>query len=354
MTDIINLNVTKCIELADTVMALANTAHCNISMQARRNETLEGVTTLIHKSLLESTSKAISYSLMGTSSVLIDGPELTKDVHMPLKSNAITSTHFWAERTAGNLTLSLKGRFQNVTDYSVNLTFIGMFSTPKEDAHDKNTRYSAFGSNAFVFSNAILLLVGIGFWTVWILFYKSFNQYSIKKDNKESGKTFMIYSIKMTPTRSVDLSETHVHCSLDSTRKEIHLNYANLEITYQDARIKELMLIHHYANNNKNKNKSNNNIISSTGSKPLVLLASASPKCTQFLLVHKTNTVKVVSTLGSDILTPKCGSVIGQEQPHSIIVWLYVKPLSNKCAANSFHQTVDHDHELLTDKRAIL
>ncbi|WAQ94920.1 NEC1-like protein, partial [Mya arenaria] len=90
------LNVTKCIELADTVMALANTtpgiATFPCKLEGLRtssviiskvkvvslNETLEGVTTLIHKSLLESTSKAILYSPMGTSSVLIDGPEWTK------------------------------------------------------------------------------------------------------------------------------------------------------------------------------------------------------------------------------------------------------------------------------------
>ncbi|XP_052795112.1 neuroendocrine convertase 2-like [Mya arenaria] len=131
------LNVAKCIELADTVTnikeQMPGIATFLFELQGPRNqsdailkakvsslnETLERVQIKIHKSLLEHISKAVLYSPMDTSSVLIDGSEWTKDVHMPMKSNAITSTHFWGERTAGRWTLSLKGKFQNVKEHAI-------------------------------------------------------------------------------------------------------------------------------------------------------------------------------------------------------------------------------------------
>ncbi|WAQ94923.1 hypothetical protein MAR_007394 [Mya arenaria] len=128
------------------------------------NETVERVTTTINKSLLGRISKAVLISPMGTSSILIDGSEWTKDVHKPLKSNAITSTHFWGEGTAGRWTLSLNGRFHNVKDDSVSLTFTGIFVTPKEDKEEENTRDSDFMFISIALTLAVLLLVHAVIW----------------------------------------------------------------------------------------------------------------------------------------------------------------------------------------------
>ncbi|WAQ94919.1 NEC1-like protein [Mya arenaria] len=180
------LNVAKCIELADTVTnikeQMPGIATFLFELQGPRNqsdailkakvsslnETLERVQIKIHKSLLEHISKAVLYSPMDTSSVLIDGSEWTKDVHMPMKSNAITSTHFWGERTAGRWTLSLKGKFQNVKDYSVSLTFTGIFMTPTENKQDENTQHSAFESIVTKLVTAICHLVHAVFWIYYL------------------------------------------------------------------------------------------------------------------------------------------------------------------------------------------
>ncbi|WAQ94915.1 NEC2-like protein [Mya arenaria] len=176
------LNVAKCIELSDDVKSISQkmpgiaTFLCDWKGQRNSsvayfeatvdslNETVERVTTTIHKSLLQHISKAVLYSPMGTSSVLIDGSEWTKDVHSPLKGNAITSTHFWGERTAGRWTLSLNGRFHNVKDDSVSLTFTGTFVTPKEDKEDENTRNSDFVFISIALTLAVLLLVHAVIW----------------------------------------------------------------------------------------------------------------------------------------------------------------------------------------------
>ncbi|XP_052809068.1 neuroendocrine convertase 2-like isoform X2 [Mya arenaria] len=177
------LNVTKCIELSNTVTDIKEqipeeaTFLCElkgprnsslailIATVDTLNEQLERVKTTIHKSLLEYISKAVLFSPMGTSSVLIDGSEWTKDVHMPMKSNAIVSTHFWGERSAGRWTLNLNGRFDNVKDYSVNLTFT--FVAPKEDEKDENTRNSGVWFDLMVFTTAVLLLVHAVFWCLY-------------------------------------------------------------------------------------------------------------------------------------------------------------------------------------------